>query len=139
MNLDRNITSNLRRPHNRLGQLVRLALVALPLLGWAIWLRPEFAGGRVDYIIVGGESTLPALHGGDLAMVERESAYRVGNIVAYHIPSGVFHGLAGHPWSRWRQARAGIRDVLARAPGKYPSRLGRRAHASDDIHLHQGP
>ena len=77
---------------NRLSRIMRLALVALPLLGWAIWLRPEFAGGRVDYVIVGGQSMLPTLHGGDLVVVQKESAYRVGDVVAYRIPGGVFGG-----------------------------------------------
>src|SRR5687767_14097205 len=62
--LNGNSTSKGRKTRKRLGRLVRFALVALPLLGWAIWLRPEFAGGRVDYVIVGGQSMLPALHGG---------------------------------------------------------------------------
>ena len=69
-----------------------MVFVVLPVLGWLIWLRPEFAGGRVDYIIVGGRSMLPALRGGDLVVVQREPAYRVGDIVAYHIPEGVFRG-----------------------------------------------
>jgi signal peptidase len=92
VNLNGNSTSNGRKSRTRLGRLERLALVALPLLGWAIWLRPEFAGGRVDYIIVGGQSMLPTLHGGDLVVVERKSAYRVGDIVAYRIPNGLFQG-----------------------------------------------
>ena len=94
MNLNGNSTSNggKTRKRQRLGRLVRLALVVLPLLGWAIWLRPEFAGGRVDYIIVGGQSMLPTLRGGDLVVVEQKSAYRVGDVVAYRIPSGIFQG-----------------------------------------------
>ena len=92
MNLKRNITENMRHPRITPTRLARLALVALPLLGWAIWLRPEFAGGRVDYIIVGGQSMLPTLHGGDLVVVERKPAYRIGDVVAYRIPNGVFGG-----------------------------------------------
>jgi signal peptidase len=71
---------------------MRMAAVALVVLGWGIWLRPEFIGGRVGYMIVGGRSMLPTLHGGDLVMVKRRSVYRVGDIVAYHIPDGVFRG-----------------------------------------------
>jgi len=92
VNLNHNITSNLRRSRSSLRRTVRLALLALPLLGWAMWLRPEFLGGRVDYVIVGGQSMLPTLHGGDLVVVERESAYRVGDVVAYRIPNGIFEG-----------------------------------------------
>jgi len=35
---------------------------------------------------------LPALHGGDLVVVQRERTYRVGDVVAYHIPDGIFRG-----------------------------------------------
>lgn len=35
---------------------------------------------------------LPALHGGDLVVFRRESTYAIGDIVAYHIPEGVFRG-----------------------------------------------
>jgi signal peptidase I len=35
---------------------------------------------------------LPALHGGDLVLVQREPVYRVGDVVAYHIPDGIFRG-----------------------------------------------
>jgi signal peptidase I len=82
----------LRKSHIPLGRVLRVVLVVLPLLGWAIWLRPEFLGGRVDYVIVGGQSMLPTLRGGDLVVVERESSYRVGDVVAYRIPNGVFRG-----------------------------------------------
>jgi signal peptidase I len=92
VNLNRNITVQVRIPRKRLVWLARLALFALPLLGWAIWLRPEFAGGHVGYIIVGGKSMQPTLRGGDLAIVQRKSTYRPGDIVAYHIPDGLFRG-----------------------------------------------
>ena len=64
----------------------------LPLVAWVLWFRPEFVGGRVDYIIVGGRSMLPALHGGDLVVVQRAQTYRLGDVVAYHIPDGIFRG-----------------------------------------------
>jgi signal peptidase len=35
---------------------------------------------------------LPTLRGGDLVIVQRERTYRVGDVVAYHIPDGVFQG-----------------------------------------------
>jgi signal peptidase I len=84
-------TPNGPRPRKRF-RLTRWALTGLAILAWAVWLRPESAGGRVDYVIVGGRSMLPTLHGGDLVVVQRKPAYRVGDIVAYHIPDGVFRG-----------------------------------------------
>jgi len=35
---------------------------------------------------------LPTLRGGALVIVQRERVYRVGDVVAYHIPDGVFRG-----------------------------------------------
>jgi len=91
INLHSKNTSNGQKV-SRWFRLARLVVGGLVLLAWAVWLRPEFAGGRVDYVIVGGRSMLPTLHGGDLVMVQREAVYRVGDVVAYHIPDGVFRG-----------------------------------------------
>jgi signal peptidase len=82
----------LLRSREPLVRLTRWALVALPLIAWAIWLRPGFAGGRVEYIIVGGQSMRPTLQGGDLVVVRPESSYGVGDVVAYRIADGVFRG-----------------------------------------------
>jgi signal peptidase I len=57
-----------------------------------LWLRPEFLGGSVDYVIVGGRSMLPTLRGGDLVVVQKQRAYELGDVVAYHVPGGVFRG-----------------------------------------------
>jgi signal peptidase len=77
---------------SRLVRFTGLALAVLALAGWAVWLRPASLGGRADYVIVSGRSMLPTLHGGDLVMIERQSAYRVGEVVAYRIPNGIFRG-----------------------------------------------
>ena len=92
MNLDTDRATRLRVDRTRFFRNLRLTLAVLPLLAWALWLRPQFLGGSVDYIIVGGRSMLPTLRGGDLVVVQQEQAYRVGDVVAYHIPDGVFRG-----------------------------------------------
>jgi signal peptidase len=92
VNLEDDHTLQKRISRTRRRRILSLVLLSLPLLGWFIWLRPEFAGGRVDYIIVGGRSMLPTLHGGDLVVVRKQSAYKVGDVVAYHIPDGLFRG-----------------------------------------------
>jgi len=76
-------TSQLRVSRTCFKRKILLTLGVLPLVAWALWFRPEFLGGRVDYILVGGRSMLPTLHGGDLVVVQREPAYRVGDVVAY--------------------------------------------------------
>jgi signal peptidase len=91
INLPTENTPNRQKPRQAF-RVARLMIVGLALLGWAVWLRPEFVGGRVDYVIVGGRSMLPTLHGGDLVMVREKSVYRVGDVVAYHIPDGIFRG-----------------------------------------------
>ncbi len=90
MNLRTRFTFLLRVRRNRLARFAGLALGVLAVLVWGIWLRPEFAGGRAGYVIVTGGSMLPTLHGGDLVIVERQSTYRVGDVVAYRIADGVF-------------------------------------------------
>ena len=92
MNVDGNGTSRLRDDRKYLFRKLRLTFAVLSLLGWALWLRPDFLGGNVDYIIVGGRSMLPTLRGGDLVAVQKQPAYQVGDVVAYHVPDGVFRG-----------------------------------------------
>lgn len=66
---------------------IGLLAVALGLL-WSAW--PQSLGGRVAYVRVDGWSMNPTLHNGDLVVVKRQSAYRVGDPVAYRIPRGEF-------------------------------------------------
>ena len=78
-------TAPRRRPRWRsvLTWLVILGAVA----GWTAFLRPATLGGSAGYVIVSGESMQPLLHTGDLAIVRRRPAYRVGDVVAYRIPA----------------------------------------------------
>ena len=61
------------------------ALLALTAAG--LWFGlPQRLGGRADWVMVSGTSMLPRLHTGDLVLVEHQSNYRVGEVVAYRIP-----------------------------------------------------
>lgn len=62
----------------------QLALAAVLL--WFCW--PQNLGGRADWVLVSGTSMLPRLHTGDLVLVERQSSYHVGEVVAYRVPKG---------------------------------------------------
>ena len=69
-----------------------MVLTGLLIGVWAVWLRPESLGGRTGYMLVGGQSMVPTLRGGDLVVVRRQAEYKVGDVVAYRIPAGVFRG-----------------------------------------------
>ncbi|MFL5960533.1 MAG: signal peptidase I [Gaiellaceae bacterium] len=49
---------------------------------------PQSLGGRAGWVLVSGTSMLPHLHTGDLVLVERQSSYRIGEVVAYRVPNG---------------------------------------------------
>ena len=58
------------------------AAAAVLTLGW-ILLAPQGIGGGTAYAVVEGSSMQPLLGGGDLAVIRREDAYTVGEVVAY--------------------------------------------------------
>ena len=65
------------------------SLIAATLAGlFLIW--PQSLGGKVAYVKVDGHSMDPTFHMGDLALVERQASYRLGDPVAYRIPKGEF-------------------------------------------------
>jgi signal peptidase I len=69
----------------------RLALIAAQLLVIAtvLWFGlPQSLGGRAGWVVISGTSMLPRMHTGDLALVERQSSYHVGEVVAYRVPKG---------------------------------------------------
>ena len=63
-----------------------LGLVALA--GWWITLAPPVVGGPASYVVIRGDSMLPTYQTGDLVIVHASGAYRVGDVVAYHVPEG---------------------------------------------------
>jgi signal peptidase len=62
--------------------------LAAVVVGWAIFLRPPFLGGRTSVVIVSGKSMEPTIDQGDLVFVRRHKTYGVGDVVAYRIPGG---------------------------------------------------
>lgn len=83
-------------------RLVKFAVLAAVLAIWAVALRPQALGGPAQYIVVRGSSMLPTYQSGDLVVIGSASAYAVGDIVAYRVPSGeigeghiVIHRIAG--------------------------------------------
>jgi signal peptidase len=74
-----------------LAKLAALGALAVTCLWFGL---PQSLGGRASWVLVSGTSMLPRLHTGDLVLVERQSSYHVGEVVAYRIPRGEIG--AGH-------------------------------------------
>jgi signal peptidase len=70
----------------RTKKVVGVAVVVLVFLGWFQYLRPQTLGGSAAYVLVSGQSMEPRYHTGDLVLVERQSSYHVGQLIAYRVP-----------------------------------------------------
>ncbi len=111
------ITQPTRRPRPALPERLRfrLAYAKLAALGGLLavflWFGlPQGLGGRAEWVMVSGTSMLPSFHTGDLVLVEHQSDYHVGEVVAYRVPKGqigagqvVIHRIVGGNGSTgWR-------------------------------------
>ena len=70
-----------------LRRLVAFAVFGVILLALFL-VRPYTLGGPMTYVIVSGQSMEPTLDHGDLVVIERQSSYRRGDVVAYRVPKG---------------------------------------------------
>jgi signal peptidase I len=68
--------------------LAAVIMFAAAVSAWALFLRPQVLGGPASYVIVAGTSMKPTLHASDLVIAVKRPSYRVGDIIAYHVPSG---------------------------------------------------
>jgi signal peptidase len=99
-----NSAGALRRGHRPPVALPKLPGILLPLaklaalvclVGTCLWFGlPQGLGGRASWGLVSGTSMLPHFHTGDLVLVEHQSNYHVGEVVAYRVPNGEIG--AGH-------------------------------------------
>jgi signal peptidase len=80
--------AQLRAAFERTNKAAGISLAILVCLFWAQYLRPQSLGGRAAYVLVSGKSMLPRYHTGDLVLVERQSSYHVGELIAYRVPKG---------------------------------------------------
>jgi signal peptidase I len=77
------------RPRLPRARPVVLLAAQISLIAMLFWFcLPQSLGGRADWVLVSGTSMLPHLHTGDLVLVERQSSYHVGEVVAYRVPKG---------------------------------------------------
>jgi signal peptidase len=77
-----------RRRRTRVLNAAGLVLTIAAVVFWAMFLRPQSLGGPAAYVLVSGKSMLPRYHTGDLVLVERQSHYHVGQVIAYRVPKG---------------------------------------------------
>jgi signal peptidase len=80
--------SSLRLALKRVWAAMSIVLVLALCVFWALFLRPQSLGGPAGYVLVSGHSMLPRYHTGDMVLVERQSSYHVGEVIAYHVPKG---------------------------------------------------
>src|SRR5882762_7015981 len=80
--------AQLRAAFERTNKAAGIAVAVLVCLFWAQYLRPQSFGGRAAYVLVSGKSMLPRYHTGDLVLVEKQSNYHVGQLIAYRVPKG---------------------------------------------------
>jgi signal peptidase len=91
----------------------RIALIGaqLALIATVLWFGlPQSLGGRAGWVVISGTSMLPHMRTGDLALVEKQSSYHVGEVIAYRVPKGqvgagyvVIHRIVGGSGAKgWR-------------------------------------
>lgn len=78
-----------RSRRRRIVGLTVLAVVAVVGVAGAAHLAPTAIGGNATYAVVADRSMEPALHPGDLAVLERRDVYGVGDIVAVRGSDGL--------------------------------------------------
>jgi signal peptidase len=78
----------LRSALKRTWSIASMVLLLALCVFWAMFLRPQSLGGPAGYVLVSGHSMNPLYHTGDMILVEHHSSYRVGDIIAYHVPKG---------------------------------------------------
>ena len=71
---------NQERTKMRLKLKLALAIACLPIF---LYLWPSSLGGDSEFIVVTGNSMLPAIESGSLAMVKKSPTYEVGDIAVY--------------------------------------------------------
>jgi len=75
-----------RLPHARRLALLVAQLAFIAALLW--FCLPQALGGRAGWVMVSGTSMLPRFHTGDLVLVEHQSSYHLGEVIAYRVPKG---------------------------------------------------
>lgn len=127
------------RLSSRTRSIIGLAVAAVLIGLWAMYLLPRAVGGRATYLIVSGHSMDGTFSTGDVAIMRSRDTYETGDIIGYRVPSGalgagqlVIHRIVGGDARRgfitkgdnndepdiWRPRRADVQgSLLVRIPG----------------------
>jgi signal peptidase I len=87
----------------RSAQLCASSLLGIiAVVGWLLFLRPVALGGSASYMLVSGHSMEPSMHTGDLAVLQRQTHYAIGDVVAFPVQQGalVIHRIVGGDGAR---------------------------------------
>lgn len=80
--------ARVRTPSPAARSAIATVLTVAAIVTWCVLLRPAFLGGTTGYVLVAGTSMEPTMHTGDLAVIHRQDGYRVGDVIAFHVPRG---------------------------------------------------
>jgi signal peptidase I len=112
------------------GTAVLVVLVAV----WCLTLRPAMLGGPAAYVVVSGQSMLPALDPGAFVVARRQASYSLGDVIVYRVPKGqpgegtrVIHRIVGGSAAMGFRTRGDNRDA--------PDRWRPRPHDIEGVKL----
>jgi signal peptidase I len=83
--LDRRLVQGWALPTRFRKALTGLLALALLAISW-LELGPAQLGGRTSYVMTEGTSMLPSYRAGDVVVLRRHAAYRVGQVAGYRNP-----------------------------------------------------
>ncbi len=72
----------------RARRAIELASGLAFVVAWVLLLRPTSLGGPATYVVIRGDSMLPAYHSGDLVVLQATEAYGPGDAIGYRVPAG---------------------------------------------------
>ncbi|MFZ3070929.1 MAG: signal peptidase I [Anaerolineaceae bacterium] len=71
--------------HPQKTRLESVLTIVCIVVAWAL-VAPTTLGGQLKYAIISGNSMLPLMTAGDLAIVREAPYYQIGDVVAYNHP-----------------------------------------------------
>jgi len=80
----------------KIARAIPWLIIIVLVVGWLVLLRPDYLGGATGYTIVTGDSMVPTLQPGDLAITRGQREYAVGDVVTFPVMNSiVIHRITG--------------------------------------------